>query len=115
MTRESGDKKYDNGGVPWTFATKGAGANQTVGPTALPTVSVTPLPKTTIRPTQSVKIEDGSTTPCNETDCVKICENWKAHSGCIAADLSKNGCIGKVNLGNCQLSITVTPTPSPGS
>ncbi|MFA6390666.1 MAG: fibronectin type III domain-containing protein [Patescibacteria group bacterium] len=59
-----GDTKYDNGGVPWTFTTKGA-EESVVSPTAAPT-------KATSQPTpvQSLKVSDG--TNCAETDCGKI-------------------------------------------
>ncbi|MCL4374470.1 fibronectin type III domain-containing protein [Patescibacteria group bacterium] len=112
-----GDKKYDNGGVPWTFATKGAGSDQGGAATLSPTTTA-PSPGTSVRPTQSVRINDGNAPTaapavCAETDCAKICQSWKANQGCIAFDLTKNGCIGKINLGDCQLSVTVTPSPTP--
>jgi hypothetical protein len=59
-----GDTKYDNGGVPWTFTTKGA-EESSVAPTAVPTQT-----ETQPTPIQSLKISDG--TNCTETDCDKI-------------------------------------------
>lgn len=60
-----GDTKYDNGGVPWTFTTKGAEESSAATPTAVPT-QATSQPT----PIQSLKISDG--TNCTETDCGKI-------------------------------------------
>jgi len=60
-----GDTKYDNGGVPWTFTTKGAEASVATTPTATPT-QATSQPT----PIQRLKISDG--TNCTETDCAKI-------------------------------------------
>jgi len=63
-----GDTKYDNGGVPWTFTTKGAEASVAT-PTTAPTQ---PFDSTQGKPTpiQRLKISDG--TNCTETDCAKI-------------------------------------------
>lgn len=83
-----GDTKYDNGGVPWTFTTKGAEAS-----VATPTVAPT---QTTSQPTpvQSLKISDG--TNCTETDCEKI--KTLFGKGCSTQDYFK--CVRKL-----------TPTP----
>ncbi|MDH7476322.1 MAG: fibronectin type III domain-containing protein [Microgenomates group bacterium] len=94
-----GEKKYDNGGVPWTFTTKTREESlptQISSPT--PTVSqsaggITPTPT----PISSIKIDTGG---CGETDCVKICQ--KINKGCTLNDFVKNKCIGKVNINNCQ-------------
>lgn len=73
------DKKYDNGGVPWTFVTKasdGAGAKPvdqvTVAPTA-PIVQATPT-AAVVAPTTAVSSGSGSSysATCAETDCEKI-------------------------------------------
>ena len=76
-----GDKKYDNGGVPWTFTTKGA-ENPVVAPTSVPTQ---PFDSAQGKPTpfQKLKIPDG-TENCNETDCAKIKE--KLGKGCSTQD-----------------------------
>ena len=72
-----GDKKYDNGGVPWTFTTKGAEASVTA-PTSVPT-----QPVSQPTPFQKLQIPDG-TENCNETDCAKIKE--KLGKGCSTQD-----------------------------
>lgn len=86
-----GDKKYDNGGVPWTFTTKGA---------AKPTVSIPAPAVPTAKPTPVQSLEIPTTgTPsrvCNETDCTKI--KAKLGKGCETVDYLK--CISKL-----------TPTP----
>lgn len=84
-----GDTKYDNGGVPWTFTTKGAEASVVV-PTAIPTESVVAQPT----PIQTLKISDG--TNCTETDCAKI--KLLLGKGCSTQDYFK--CLKK-------------PTPTP--
>jgi len=89
-----GDKKYDNGGVPWTFATKGADTQQ---PTNLPietsqTPTSQPESNTNITPTPIQSLEIDNTSPtispnnlsCDETDCVKIKE--KLGKGCSTQD-----------------------------
>jgi hypothetical protein len=86
-----GDKKYDNGGVPWTFTTKGA-ENSVVAPTSAPT-----QPVSQPTPIQSLKISDG-TENCSETDCAKI--KLKLGKGCSTQDYFK-----------CLRKLTPTPTP----
>lgn len=64
-----GDKKYDNGGVPWTFTTRTNERTADVSPTLSKTVN------TTISPTPVQIIEIPATSEsqgCNETDCQKI-------------------------------------------
>ncbi len=90
-----GDKKYDNGGVPWTFTTKGAESSVTTPPTSTPTQAVS-ASQTTPTPFQKLKISDG--TNCTETDCTKIKELFG--KGCSTQDYFK--CLKKL-----------TPTPSP--
>ena len=63
-----GDTKYDNGGVPWTFTTKGA-ENSIAGPTVAPTKPASAVTQPT--PFQELKIPDG-TEGCTETDCAQI-------------------------------------------
>src|SRR3989338_10536300 len=58
-----GEKKYDNGGVPWTFTTKGA-ESSVAAPTTAPTKAVSASQPT---PFQKLQIPDG-TEGCTETD-----------------------------------------------
>lgn len=75
-----GDKKSDNGGVPWTFTTKSID-NSTTTPTAtpVPDQSATTPQET---PVQHLKIDDN--TSCNETDCAVI--KTKLGKGCSTQD-----------------------------
>lgn len=89
-----GEKKYDNGGVPWTFTTKNTDTSVgTLSPTPLPTSGQT----TTPTPIQTLRISDG-TENCTETDCNAV--KAKLGKGCSTQDYLK--CINK---------LTVTPTP----
>jgi len=95
-----GDKKYDNGGVPWTFTTKST--EKSIAPTAeITKASGKPTPT----PYQELVIPDGKSptviVDCKETDCQKICQ--KLGKGCATTDLIKNKCLGKVDLTNCSL------------
>ncbi len=81
-----GDKKYDNGGVPWTFTTKGT--EKSVVPTAAPTQSTAVKPT----PVQTLQIPDGGTVACTETDCQKI--KTKLGKGCSTQDYFR--CIRKL-------------------
>jgi len=95
-----GDKKYDNGGVPWTFTTKGAESSVS-SPTAVPTQPLDSAQgKPTPTPFQKLQIPDG-TENCNETDCAKIKE--KLGKGCSTQDYFL--CLKKVT------PTEVTPTP----
>lgn len=111
-----GDKKYDNGGVPWTFTTKSTQTNQTVPsltPTEAlnqPTASPTPVQVLEVNnedqpnPTQAV---------CNETDCEKIKLNLG--KGCTTQDYFR--CIRKLSptageTPTTALTPTATSTPS---
>lgn len=87
-----GDTKYDNGGVPWTFATKGA-ESSVAAPTSEPTQAVS-TSQTTPTPFQKLKVSDG--TNCTETDCGKI--KTLLGKGCSTQDYFK--CLRKL-----------TPTP----
>lgn len=86
-----GDKKYDNGGIPWTFTTKSDGE---VTPIASPTVTLIP----TAAPTLPVAVSPtvATTGACNFTNC----EDMKANfgKGCTTQDYFK--CVRKT-----------TPTP----
>ena len=88
-----GDKKYDNGGVPWSFTTKGV-ESSVAAPTAAPTQAVA---KENPTPFQKLKIPDDTPAPsCNETECEKMKE--KFGKGCSTQDYFK--CLKKL-----------TPTP----
>lgn len=91
-----GEKKYDNGGVPWTFTTlatdktttpsKAVSPTTAVQPTTAPTTSTSASPT----PISSVQIPNtGSTqnTNCTETACDKI--QSMIGKGCTAADYVK--------------------------
>ncbi len=76
-----GEKRYDNGGVPWTFTTKGIS-------------ETTPSFDNVISPTrtiQRIRI-DTSPTSCNETNCDLI--KQKLGKGCSTLDYFK--CIKKL-------------------
>lgn len=88
-----GDTKYDNGGVPWTFTTKGADSSSVASPTIAPTKSVSTATQPT--PFQQLRISD-RTESCTETDCVAI--KAKLGKGCSIQNYFK--CIRKL-----------TPTP----
>ncbi len=94
-----GDKKFDNGGVPWTFTTKSAtdqSESQKEG--VLPTKKPTPISKVVIeQPTNTPTVEPQA--ECTETDCSKI--KAKLGQGCDMGDYIKN---------NCLSGATVTPT-----
>lgn len=98
-----GDKKYDNGGVPWSFATKstdGAAVNTNVSPAA-PTRGAAPIVPTstpaTVRssptPISSLQIPaSGTANAAGITGCVETaCDRIKAQIGktCTAADYIK--------------------------
>jgi hypothetical protein len=87
-----GDTKYDNGGVPWTFTTKGA-ESSVVSPSVTPTKAAAAVTQPT--PFQQLKISDG-TEGCTETDCAQI--KAKLGKGCSTQDYFK--CVRKL-----------TPTP----
>ncbi len=98
-----GDQKYDNGGVPWTFATKGASAQTAAEPTTiLPTTSSAKTPSPT--PVSSVVIPPAGASPtpavCSSTDCVTICK--QLGKGCTTQDFIKASCVGKVNMQTCK-------------
>jgi hypothetical protein len=123
-----GDKKYDNGGVPWTFTTKSSErsiekSSISISPTPTPalinkTTKPTPTPyQELIIPNQNSNSLPAPTVVanCPETDCQQICQ--KLGKGCFTSDFIKNKCVGKVNMSNCGLlvtpALTLTPTPTP--
>jgi len=124
-----GDKKYDNGGVPWTFTTKSSERSTVlISPTipslTAPTASVNRIAKPTPTPYQELIIPNQNSNylpaptvvaNCPETDCQQICQ--KLGKGCFTSDFIKNKCVGKVNMSNCGLlvtpALTLTPTPTP--
>ncbi len=94
-----GDKRYDNGGVPWTFTTKGSEKSILNNTPTLPVKqdniikpSPTQLPVSSPTPFQSIRINDDQFLPtstpiaqkCKETDCQKIKE--KLGKGCSTQD-----------------------------
>jgi len=110
------DKKYDNGGVPWTFTTKGTQATQTSqSPSPTPTTAeITPTPT----PIQVLEIKN--TTPtraivsCNETDCERIKLNLG--KGCTTQDyfrcLNKTTPVSKLTP-TPTVTATASATPTP--
>ncbi len=90
-----GDKKYDNGGVPWTFTTKGAEKTvvPTTAPLVIPTAKPTPVQRLQIPAKSSDIIEK-----CTETDCAKI--KTKLGKGCDTKD-----------YWDCLKKLTPTKTP----
>ena len=103
-----GDTKYDNGGVPWTFTTKGA-ESSAVFPTSVPTQ---PFDSAQGKPTpfQKLQIPDG-TEGCTETDCTKIKE--KLGKGCSTQDYFL--CLKKITptTSSSEVTPTTTLTPTP--
>jgi len=97
-----GDKVYNNGGVPWSFSTRGRNQPSpppkkspppTVKPTAVPT-SPTPTPVSTVDlPEPTKKVE------CGGTDCAAI--KAKITKGCTTQDYFR-----------CLNSTAPTATPS---
>ncbi len=81
-----GDKKYDNGGVPWTFTTKSTEESKSTIPSPTITNSSSSSQKATPTPIQRLKIDESTPTPqvCEETDCEKIKE--KLGRGCSTQD-----------------------------
>ena len=117
-----GDKKYDNGGVPWTFTTKSTEKSTTPTTGVLsPTVKLGSTGKSTPTPYQELVVpntKSGSNQPlptvvsnCTDADCQKICQ--KLGKGCSTSDFIKNKCVGKVSMNNCSLSATTAPTATP--
>lgn len=111
-----GDKKFDNGGVPWTFSTK---AVEKTLPSQESTPAPTPTPDSisptaTPTPIQSLRIDDNNqqnqsqnnqiSEKCDESDCQKIKE--KLGKGCTTQDYFK--C-----LLNLTPTATATSTPTP--
>lgn len=92
-----GDKRYDNGGVPWTFTTKGTEKSVVSSPSPTITNSSNTL-ESTPTPIQRLRIDEPTITKCEETDCAKIKE--KLGKGCNTQDYFL--CLKKT-----------TPTPSP--
>lgn len=82
-----GDKKYDNGGVPWTFTTKGTQKSVASTPTPSPISTPKPTPVQTLEvPVKGVPVP----LACNETDCAKI--KTKLGNGCTLQDYFKYNC-----------------------
>jgi len=94
-----GDKKYDNGGVPWTFTTKSTEKTLPSNPT--PT---TKKEQTEVKPTavQRLEIPVTPASACDETDCVKIKD--KLGKGCTTQDYMR--CLKKSST---TPTTTITP------
>jgi len=114
-----GDKKYDNGGVPWTFTTKGPETQTTTKPnpgekSPTPTISQNQETiKVSPTPIQSLEINVSPTKitfSCDETDCAKIKE--KLAKGCTTQDYFR--CLRKTTPTNSFTpTATLTPTSAP--
>lgn len=106
-----GDKKYDNGGVPWSFTTKEPETNQANTPKLSPTNPLIPSPTNT----PTTPVSNNST--CDETDCQKIKD--KIGKGCTARDYTQ--CLLKnispsptlKSAPKATLSPTTNPTNTP--
>lgn len=95
-----GDKKYDNGGVPWTFTTRTSqqGREIDLSPTVAPATPTIPANQPT--PIQEIEVPATSEIQgCNETDCTKVKE--MIGKGCTIQDYFK-----------CMRSLTPTASPS---
>jgi hypothetical protein len=95
-----GDKKYDNGGVPWTFTTRSTDNKPIVSPTVnLPTPTQSTEIKNQPTPVQTIEVPATSKTQgCNQTDCAKIKE--MLGKGCTTKDYFQ-----------CILKLTPSATP----
>jgi len=90
-----GDSKFDNGGVPWNFTTKGTDVSAGTPSTAtIPTAGTINKSPT---PIQRLVISDG--TNCSETDCMRV--KQKLGKGCSTQDYIK--CI------KAKPNIAITP------
>lgn len=86
-----GDKVFDNGGVPWTFNTKGE-VNDEIPPTvSFPTATPESVTNNELTPTPvfSIEINSDSTSiaTCDEVECDKIKD--KLGKGCTTNDYLK--------------------------
>lgn len=79
-----GDKKYDNGGVPWSFTTKGQEIEQQTIPRLSPMISPT---ITSPNSTPTIITNSPSVNICHNQDCQKIKE--MIGKGCTAKDYSQ--------------------------
>lgn len=114
-----GDETFDNGGVPWTFTTKGTGEadeeatpSATLAPQSPPATSPTSVAETspgqtispTPVPTQPAATPTSAEVSCeDETDCQKILQ--KLNKGCSTADYVR--CIKR-----SAPTATFTPVPT---
>ena len=107
-----GNKKFDNGGVPWTFTTK---SNKEVQ-NAKPSLTPSPSPAKVFTPTPISSLEIPKSTPadtasgCGGTDCSKIKE--KLGKGCSTQDYIK--CLkNKATVTPASATSSATPTATP--
>jgi hypothetical protein len=106
------DKKYDNGGVPWTFTTKSTQTNQTE-PSLTPT-EVLNQPTATPTPIQVLEINNqdqpsSTQTACNKNDCEEIKLNLG--KGCSTQDYFR--CIRKLSPTAGETPTTTLTPPQP--
>lgn len=106
-----GDKTYDNGGVPWSFTTKG-NSSVVPSPTLKPTItstSPTPTPVSTVDlPAPTKKVD------CGGTDCAAI--KAKLGKGCTTQDYFR--CLNSISPTLSTTSATTssaTPSATPTS
>jgi len=109
-----GDKKYDNGGVPWTFTTKSTQTQTLISPTptsttTLVTPSVSPTPVQVLRIKKSTSTLTPTPASCDEADCQKIKE--KLGKGCTTQDYFR--CIRRLSPTPVAATPTTTSTPTP--
>jgi len=91
-----GDKRFDNGGVPWSFTTKNTEESvSTPSSTPIPTQAPTAGSETTPTPIQKLTIPDNAGS-CDETDCEAM--KAKFGKGCTTQDYFK-----------CVRALTPTP------
>lgn len=112
----TGDKKFDNGGVPWTLTTIG---KETAKPTTAPTTTILPTTVTTVSPTTSGPVTKD--TACNLAEY----KNFFAQSN-AKYDQDDNGVVNSHDWSVCKAkngslapsstptpNISVTPSPTP--
>jgi hypothetical protein len=79
-----GDKKYDNGGVPWTFTTKNSEKSRvTTEPTVAPTAITIPTSQP-VQPVQTLDVPIKPVLKCDVTECSAI--KAKLGNGCSVQD-----------------------------
>lgn len=96
----SGDRVFNNNGVPWTFTTKNIGQGQGAKPTTDNVIKrdtnpfgagAGQLPEGSARPTQPPT--NGSSSLCKATTCDEIRAQMGFAGNCSTEDLAKRGCL----------------------